>query len=166
MEYDKHGRPIPQQQSATPPHGDPLTGAVGAPRRVGAAAARDRSRRSSLAGAERAAARRPRPASPPRRRWRARRGVAGHAPPPAGAARRPAPPDRRSAGAARAGRGVARPPPAVRPASAATPSSPPVEGVDAAAAPDARRARARRTRIRNTPSYAPPKLTGGDPLAG
>ena len=33
-EYDKHGRPIPPQQTATPPHGDPLTQAPpGAARR-------------------------------------------------------------------------------------------------------------------------------------
>src|SRR6478735_8711868 len=31
VEYDKHGRPIPQQQTATPPHGDPLTGPSSAP---------------------------------------------------------------------------------------------------------------------------------------
>src|SRR5262245_61432841 len=31
VEYDKHGRPIPPQQTATPPHGAPLAGAAPAP---------------------------------------------------------------------------------------------------------------------------------------
>ena len=31
IEYDKHGRPIPQQQTRPPPHGDPLAGAPPAP---------------------------------------------------------------------------------------------------------------------------------------
>ncbi|MDA0184879.1 hypothetical protein OJ997_31540, partial [Solirubrobacter phytolaccae] len=31
VEYDKHGRPIPPQQSATPPHGDPLAGGQAVP---------------------------------------------------------------------------------------------------------------------------------------
>ena len=33
IEYDKHGRPIPQQQSSAPPHGDPLANTPPARRR-------------------------------------------------------------------------------------------------------------------------------------
>jgi formin 2/WAS/WASL-interacting protein len=89
VEYDKHGRPIPQDAAATaaPPHGDPLAG--------------------------------------------------NQAPPPPPEA--PAPPT---------------PPVAAAPAPPA-PTAPPAQPAADAPAED-----------RNNPSYAPPKLSSGDPLAG
>jgi hypothetical protein len=83
VEYDKHGRPIPQEapEAAAPPHGDPLAGSPPAPEA---------------------------PATPV-------------------------------------------PPAAEAPAPAAPPAQP------AADAP---------AEDRNNPSYAPPKLSSGDPLAG
>jgi hypothetical protein len=84
VEYDKHGRPMPQAESdaVAPPHGDPLAGS---------------------------------PAPPP------------------------APPA----------------PPAPPVAEAPAPSAPPAQPAADAPAED-----------RNNPSYAPPNLTSGDPLAG
>jgi hypothetical protein len=96
VEYDKHGRPIPPQQTASPPHGDPLAGAVAPP------------------PGESAAGPPPMPGVPPTE-------------PPSGP---PAPVE-----------GTVAPPPA--------PGMPGGNDED-----------------RNRPSYAPPKLTGGDPLAG
>ena len=95
VEYDKHGRPIPPQQSAAPPHSDPLGAATPPPP-------------APSAGPP------PMPGVPPTE-------------PPSGP---PAPVE-----------GTVAPPPA--------PGMPGGNDDD-----------------RNRPSHAPPKLTGGDPLAG
>ena len=160
-EYDKHGRPIPPQQTATPPHGDPLAAGIGPRRR--------RRRRPDA-----------RPAAPPALGPRRRRRSAGPAP------RSAAPPARRPPGAAAAAprrrrRGPTRrapvlPPPAVaaappavaRRARRAAVDRPPRRNERAG---DARRSAGTRSEDRNRPSYAPPKLTRREtrsqlPLAG
>jgi hypothetical protein len=113
VEYDKHGRPIPQEQTSSPPHGDPLA----APAQGGWSA----------------------PAPPP-------------APPVASAppATPGVPPTEPPSGPPAPVEGSIPPPAA--PGVPAEPSAPP-----AAEAED---------EDRNKPSYAPPKMTGGDPLAG
>jgi formin 2/WAS/WASL-interacting protein len=99
-QYDQHGRPIGPQESATPPHGDPLRDVAQNPSWGTATPA-------SSSGA---------PATP---------GVPPTEPP----SGPPAPIE-----------GTVPPPP--------MPGAPPSEGDP------------------NSPGYAPPKLTGGDPLAG
>jgi formin 2/WAS/WASL-interacting protein len=109
--YDQHGRPIPPEQTTSPPHGDPLRGQAPPP-----------------------------PPAPP-------------APPAPGV-----PPTAPSAPV----EGTSVPPPAP-PGVPAAPSSPPIEGqTKPPAMPGAPAAE----EDRNHPSYAPPKLTSGDPLAG
>jgi hypothetical protein len=93
VEYDAHGRPIPQAEAAAPPHGDPLASSEAPPA----------------------------PAAPPVT---------------------PAPP------------APAAPPAAATPAPPVAPAPPAQPSADA---PD---------EDRNHPSYAPPTLTSGDPLAG
>ena len=126
VEYDKHGRPIPQAPDASeavtsvpreagvaPPHGDPVAGSHAPPAPPVA----------------------PTPGVPP----------TGQGDPLAGAAEAvpSAPP--------------AVEQPAVPPTApdAAAPSAPPAQPAADAPAED-----------RNNPSYAPPKLSSGDPLAG
>jgi hypothetical protein len=106
VEYDKHGRPIPQPEAdaAAPPQGDPLAAAAPAPEAPAP------------------------PAAPP-----------APAPP---AAEAPVPP-------------APAPPAAEAPAPPAAPTAPPAAPPADAPVED-----------RNHPSYAPPKLTSGDPLAG
>ena len=111
VEYDQHGRPIPQEEPAAPPHGDPLAGSSTPPPPTT-------------------------PGVPP----------TADAPPPAAEA--PAPP-------------VA--PPGVPPTADAPP---PAADAPAPAAPPARPEADAADEDRNHPSYAPPKLTSGDPLAG
>jgi formin 2/WAS/WASL-interacting protein len=108
-QYDKHGRPIPPQQTASPPHGDPI--------------------------------------------------APGSVPPPAppGAVTPGVPQTDPSAPV----EGTSAPPPA--PGVPPVPSSPPAEG---GAKPPAMPGVPPDTDDRNHPSYAPPKLTSGDPLAG
>jgi formin 2/WAS/WASL-interacting protein len=121
-EYDKHGRPIPPQQTATPPHGDPLSapGSVPPPPAPGGPTPDPGAPGSWSA---------PQPPTPP----------APPAPPSPPAAETPGVPAT-GAPAPVEGHGQATPP--------AMPGVPPA-GED-----------------RNHPSYAPPKLTSGDPLAG
>ena len=146
-EYDKHGRPIPPQQTASPPHGDPLApGSVpppapggptpdpGAPASWGPLALR--------------------PLRRSRRRLPAR--VGANRPDP-GATTPGVPPTPPSAPV----EGTFAPPPA--PGVPAVPSSPPTEG---GTKPPAMPGTPPDAEDRNHPSYAPPKLTSGDPLAG
>jgi hypothetical protein len=109
VDYDQHGRPIPPQQSASPPHGDPLTGAPSEPPVAPSGPTAD-------------------PNAP----------VATHGDPlePAGV-----PPTEPPSGPPEPVEGSAPPPPA--------PGMPGGNDQD-----------------RNRGDYAPPKLTGGDPLAG
>jgi formin 2/WAS/WASL-interacting protein len=138
-EYDKHGRPIPPAQSSAPPQGDPLAGAASVPPPPAPPQG------DPLAGAASA------PAPP-------------QGDPLAGAASAPAP-----AGDPLATPGVpptepAAGPPAPVESPAAGPAGPAVPGVpETPAAPGAP---APVGEDRNHPSYAPPKLTSGDPLAG
>ena len=123
VEYDKHGRPIPQApaEAAAPPHGDPVAGTSGAV-----------TSRGAQVGCRPVA---PTPGVPP----------TGQGDPLAAAAEAvpSAPP--------------AVEQPAVPPTApdAAAPSAPPAQPAADAPAED-----------RNNPSYAPPKLSSGDPLAG
>ncbi len=127
-EYDKHGRPIPQQQTASPPHGDPLTaGSVPPP-------------------APPTPPTPPQPPSPPGAGW----GAPPHGdpidppdpvdPPDPGLTTPGVPPTEPPTGPPAPVEGHGKPP--------AMPGAPPTE------------------EDRNHPSYAPPKLTSGDPLAG
>ena len=137
-EYDKHGRPIPAQQTASPPHGDPL--APAGPRRPRPRGDRHRP------GARRLAAPQPptppQPPSPP--------GADFGAPPHADPIDPPEPVDPPDPGATT---------PGVPP----TAPSAPVEG---GARPPAMPGAPPTGEDRNHPSYAPPKFTSGDPLAG
>jgi formin 2/WAS/WASL-interacting protein len=151
-EYDKHGRPIPPEQSASPPHGDPLRGS-GAP--------------TAADGPT------PDPAAPPTGGF-----APSSAPPTSGGWSTPAPP------AAPTGGGWGAPPssgppapttPGLPPTEPASGPSEPVEGpmtppeapgVPAAASSPPAEGAPAGDEDRNRPSYAPPKLTGGDPLAG
>jgi hypothetical protein len=121
VEYDKHGRPIGQQQTASPPHGDPLTGGSVAP-----------------------------PAS------------TGPTPDPAAPPAPPAPP---IASTPPATPGVPPTEPPSGPPAPVEGSVPPSSG-DPATPPAMPGVPAPDEEDRNTPSYAPPKMTGGDPLAG
>ena len=144
VEYDKHGRPIPQQQPVAPPHGDPLAGAASAP-----------------------------PPAPPSVPPPAAGGWSAPAPPaapdrpPARAARRTGlGPVRSACDAGRpADRAAFRPAGARRGLRAVRADS--GRAVDAFRKPPATPgAPEAEVENRNRPSYTPPKLTGGDPLAG
>jgi hypothetical protein len=162
VEYDKHGRPIPQQQTASPPHGDPLTGGPAAPpsseRSGGEPAGRDSgpipdpsapaapSSGDPLAG--------PHTPPPP-----AQGGWSAPAPPP------PSPPIA-SNPAATPGVPPTEPPsgpPAPVEGSVPPPAAPGVPSSSPAAGPATP---GDEEEDANQSSYAPPKMTGGDPLAG
>jgi formin 2/WAS/WASL-interacting protein len=130
VEYDNHGRPIPQtpEQAAAPPHGDPVAGAGAAPAE------------STVPP--------PTPGVPP----------TGHGDPLAGAVEAtPAAPPAPEAPAVPPTTEAPPAPPAVPPTTEAppAPAAPPAQPTGDAPAED-----------RNNPSYAPPKLSSGDPLAG
>jgi formin 2/WAS/WASL-interacting protein len=128
-EYDKHGRPVPPAESATPPQGDPL---------------------AAPAGEAATSAPPPPPASP--------------APPPAS----PAPPAASVPPPAPPAPGL--PPTASEAVTSAQPEAAPAAPASEAppAAPPAPPAPGLPPTEddRNHPSYAPPTLTSGDPLAG
>ena len=119
VEYDKHGRPIPQQPPATaePPHGDPLTSpqdeAVSSPPPPAA----------------------PTPGVPPTGQADPQSEAVTSAPP----VPQPGVPP------------TSQEPPGDAPAPQAPPAQPEADAAD---------------EDRNHPSYAPPKLSSGDPLAG
>jgi len=135
VEYDKHGRPIPQEQSTTPPHGDPLSGASAPPPVAGPATFSP-----SSSPAQSAPPPPPAPPSPPAPPVAATPGVPVTEPPPP---RREGSPPLRSGPPAPV---EASPPPPAPPGVPATPSSPPVTG--GVAPPPMPGRPARRTRIR------------------
>jgi hypothetical protein len=136
VEYDKHGRPIPQQQTASPPHGDPLTGGPAAP--------------PASTGPT------PDPSAPPPPTERGWSAPAPPSPP-------PAPP---VASGPPVTPGVPRTEPPSGPPAPVEGSVPPPAAPGVPAAPASPPAPAADEEDRNKPSYAPPKMTGGDPLAG
>jgi hypothetical protein len=147
-EYDKHGRAIPPQQTASPPHGDPLApGSVPPPAPGGP---------TPDPGAPQGWGP-PTPPTPPGAGW----GAPPHGDPidPPDRIDPPDPPGAVTPGVPQTApsapvEGTSPPPPVP-----GVPSSPPAEaGTKPPAMPDAE--------DRNHPSYAPPKLTSGDPLAG
>ncbi|HYI19444.1 MAG TPA: hypothetical protein VD836_12090 [Solirubrobacteraceae bacterium] len=141
VEYDKHGRPIPQHppEVATPPQGDPLAGSAPPP-----------------------PAQPPAPATP---------GVppTGQGDPLGAAAAAPAPvPPVAQPGVPPTGTAPAAPPPAP-PMPPPSPDAGPVAPAADDAAPAADAAAPGTAGVpedRNRPSYEPPKLSSGDPLAG
>ncbi len=140
-EYDKHGRPIPPQQTASPPHGDPLAPGSVPPPAPGGPTPDPGAPQSSGPPTP------PTPPAPPQ----------PPAPPDPGMATPGVPPTESSAPV----EGTSAPPPA--PGVPAVPSSPPTEG---GTKPPAMPGTPPDAEDRNYPSYAPPKLTSGDPLAG
>jgi len=138
VEYDKHGRPIPQHPpaTATPPQGDPLAGTSTPPPPASPAATPGvpPTGQGDPLGAAAAA-----PAPPPP--------VAG--PPVAQPPAREQPP-------------VAQPP-VGRPPAQEAPAAP---AADAPAADTAAPGTAGIPEDRNKANYEPPKLSSGDPLAG
>jgi hypothetical protein len=139
VEYDEHGRPIPQTPSAgaTPPHGDPLAPQPPSP----------------PAGPA------PTPGMPP---------TTGHGDPLAGSSPAPPPVEPEPAVPPIAQPGV--PPTQAEPPAGESfaPPSPAAPDSDAPVqdAPPARPEADAPDEDRNNPSYAPPKLSSGDPLAG
>jgi hypothetical protein len=132
VEYDQHGRPIPQEPPATaaPPHGDPLAPQSAEPP--------------------------PATAAPPQRDPLAPQSAE---PPPATAAPTPGVPP--------TGQGdPITSPPQAEPAAPPPPGVPPTGEQQAPQAPPAQPQADEPAEDRNHPSYAPPKLSGGDPLAG
>jgi hypothetical protein len=131
VEYDEHGRPIPQTpaESGVPPHGDPLASSPPPPT----------------------------PGVPP----------TGQEEPPAGSAPEP-PPVAQPGVPPTAAEPYSPPAPEAAAPPAAEPYSPPPAPSEAPApdAPPARPEADAADEDRNNPSYAPPKLSSGDPLAG
>ena len=146
VEYDKHGRPIPPQQNAAPPHGDPLAGAAGPGAPYGSAPPTGpmTSAPPSPHGDPLAGATPPPPPAPP--------ASAGPAP----GSSPPWPPPGEASG----------PPPMPGVPPTEPPSGPPAPVEGTVAPPPAPGMPGASDEDRNRQSYAPPKLTGGDPLAG
>jgi hypothetical protein len=149
VEYDTHGRPIAQAtfEGAAPPHGDPLADqppAAEAPPPIAQPGVPPTEAPPPIA----------QPGVPPT-----------EAPPPI--AQPGVPPTEAPPPIAQPGvppTEAAAPPP---PPSAAAPSAPPPAGAaPAPSAPPARPEADAADEDRNHPSYAPPKLSSGDPLAG
>ena len=149
VEYDKHGRPIPPQQSPTPQHGDPVGGAPAAPPWPG------QSESPSWPPPGESAPPtydEPLATAPPAP------GSADWTPPPSTPG---VPPTEPPSGPPAPIEGSAPPPQA--PGVPSGPPQPPAEGEGKApAAPGVPGVE----EDRNNPSYAPPKLSSGDPLAG
>ena|SRR5918994_6216614 len=137
VEYDKHGRPIPQQPpgAATPPQGDPLSGSAAPP-----------ASRPPVA---------PTPGVPP----------TGQGDPLGAAAAAPAPPPVAQPGVPPTGSAPVAPPPAPAMPPAAPAPAPESAAPPPAAEPAAPGAAAE-PEDRNKADYSPPKLSSGDPLAG